>query len=292
MSRISGDCYQLTQEEVEHFHRTGYITLQDVVTEQELGGLEELYNRLIRKDVGMDFGEDYGDHSCPAGTPEEQWKMVNVTLPSVHYPPFSGNIFSRRALSIGRQLYPQHGSDMVWEYDQLLAKKPRRPDAVFPAHQDAGYWYTPLGIPTATATCSLAINDATELNGCLAVVPGSHKEQRTRPHEDSVGGGGDHLLQLRPQAGDEPSVLLPCQRGSCTVHDEWLVHSSPGNTSEGWRHTYVVAVRHSRMVEYERERGFRHSYRDKEALDRLRRTKEWEARGGGEQSRTTFSLSI
>jgi len=49
---------------------------------------------------------------------------------------------------------------MVWEYDQLLAKKPNRSDAVFPAHQDSGYWYTPTGLPTATATCSLAINDA------------------------------------------------------------------------------------------------------------------------------------
>ena len=116
-------------------------------------------------------------------------------MSSVHFPPFAGNLFERRGLSIARclqplmsnisdssdairfelyqpaffdsnsirQLYPQYGSAMVWEYDQLLAKKPNRlekpslvvllpkdqfymiieysdrPDAVFPAHQDSGW---------------------------------------------------------------------------------------------------------------------------------------------------------
>ena len=69
------------------------------------------------------------------------------------------------------------------------------------------------------------------------------------------------------------------------------VHSSPGNGSAGWRHTYVAAFRHRDMVgrkraecilsapqvSYERDRGFRHSYRDKEALERLGQTKQWEA---------------
>ena len=83
---------------------------------------------------------------------------------------------------------------------------------------------------------------------------------------------------------------MVCRRGWCTVHDEWLVHSSGGNSSDRfsdqinwfnrkgnlkkhcklwnqfyvkrWRHTYVVAFRHRDMVAYERERGFRHSYRN------------------------------
>merc|ERR1719193_415450 len=82
--------------------------------------------KLIRNETGVDFKEDYGDHSSPADLPQHQWKMINVTLPSVHFPPFAGNLFEQRGLSIARQLYHQHGSAMVWEYDQLLAKKTKQ----------------------------------------------------------------------------------------------------------------------------------------------------------------------
>ena len=82
------------------FHTDGYITLPDVLSEEELAPLEEIYMKLIRNsswhfniisisdqklysrnETGVDFKEDYGDHSSPAGTPQHEWKMINVTLP-------------------------------------------------------------------------------------------------------------------------------------------------------------------------------------------------------------------
>ena len=61
-------------------------------------------------------------------------------------------------------------------------------------------------------------------------------------------------------------------------HHTPQVHGSRGNLTPEWRHTYVTAFRHQDMVAYERQRGFRHSYRDTEALQTLRRTKAEEAR--------------
>ena len=52
--------------------------------------------------------------------------------------------------------------EIQWDYDQLLTKLPNRTNAKFPMHQDNGYWYIPKGVPTVTATCSLALNDADE----------------------------------------------------------------------------------------------------------------------------------
>lgn len=63
-------------------------------------------------------------------------------------------------------------------------------------------------------------------------------------------------------------------------HHTTQVHGSRGNLTPEWRHTYVTAFRHQDMVAYERQRGFRHSYRDTEALQTLRRTKAEEARDG------------
>ena len=43
------------------------------------------------------------------------------------------------------------------------------------------YW-PPWTAETATATCWLAVSDATVTNGCLRFVPGSHLEAELRPH--------------------------------------------------------------------------------------------------------------
>lgn len=57
------------------------------------------------------------------------------------------------------------------------------------------YW--PPTAETATATCWLAISDATEQNGCMRFVPGSHLEAEIRPHMP-----GQTLTHILPSAFD------------------------------------------------------------------------------------------
>src|SRR5436305_1563893 len=56
-------------------------------------------------------------------------------------------------------------------HDQGLFKPPRIGDEV-PWHQDNGYWKLE---PPGAASCWIALDDATLENGCMWVVPGSHK---------------------------------------------------------------------------------------------------------------------
>jgi ectoine hydroxylase-related dioxygenase (phytanoyl-CoA dioxygenase family) len=173
------------------------------------------------------------------------------------------NVFEQRATSIARQLI---GDDATLDYDQFLAKRPRRAGAVFAWHQDLGYW--PTGTPdTRTVTCSLALDDATPANGCLQVVPGSHREPALRPHRPSAWSTAPELREeahtLTVELGAEDRVVsLPVKRGCITVHDERIVHGSPGNGTDGWRRTYVVAHRSRATVAYERSIGFTHSHND------------------------------
>ena len=60
----------------------------------------------------------------------------------------------------------------------------------------------------------------------------------------------------------EPIETLCVPRGSVTIHDEYVVHGSPGNTTNGDRRTYVVAFRTADTVERERKAGFTHSHND------------------------------
>lgn len=259
---MSADHYPLTPAQVAAYARDGYLILPDVLTEAELAPLEAVFEGFIRGEVsGM--GRDFCDMSGPYGRAFEDFNLVNAVLPRVYEPTLQGNVFERRATSIARQLM---GDDATLDYDQFLAKRPQRPKAVFAWHQDLGYW--PTGTPdNRTVTCSLALDDATPENGCLRVVPGSHREPKLRPHRPSAWSTSPELrdeahtltVQLREQ---DEIVTLPVRRGSITVHDERIVHGSAGNQTDGWRRTYVVAHRSRETVAYERGIGFTHSHND------------------------------
>jgi ectoine hydroxylase-related dioxygenase (phytanoyl-CoA dioxygenase family) len=259
---IRGDEYLLAEQQVEAYLRDGYVVLPRVVSEAELAPLAAVFERFIRGEVpGM--GRDFCDMSGPYGRAFENFNLVNAVLPRVYEPSLAGNVFERRATSIARQLI---GEDSLLDYDQFLAKRPQRPDAVFAWHQDLGYW--PSGTPdTLTVTCSLALDDATLENGCLRVVPGSHLEPKLRSHRPAAWTSSPelrveaHTLSVALRA-DDHVVALPVRRGDITVHNERIVHGSPGNHTAGWRRTYVLAHRSRRTVEYERSIGFTHSHND------------------------------
>ena len=254
--------YALRPEEVELFNRDGHVTLRNVMSEAELATIEPLFDEFIRGEVsGM--GRDFCDMRGPYVRKFEDFSLVNAVLPHRYRPELRGNIYERRCLSIARQLI---GGTATFDYDQFLAKRPNKPDAVFTWHQDLGYWLT--GTPdTQTATCSLALDDADHENGCLAVISGSHKGP-LRPHRPLHGGGASgreisHILSIELTAEDKV-VELPVRRGDITVHDERIIHGSGGNRSNlRWRRTYVIAYRSRACVEYERSIGFTHSHNDK-----------------------------
>ena len=260
---IDGDNYWLSEEQIATYHRKGYIVLEEVITEPEIASFESVYQAFIAGEVpGM--GRDFCDMSGPYDRSFEDFQLVNAVLPRKYRPELVGNIYERRAESIGRQLI---GDQITLDYDQFLAKRPKKGGAKFAWHQDLGYW--PTGTPdTVTTTCSLALDDADEDNGCLQVVPGSHLETDLRPHRpmlssDDVDNREDsHVLtaELKPE---DQVVFLPVKRGSISVHNERIVHGSGGNQSERWRRTYIVAHRSKQTVDFEREIGFTHSHNDK-----------------------------
>ncbi len=253
-----GEDYILSEDEIARFHRDGYVTLRGVLTEAEIASIEPEFERFMRGEVtGM--GRDFCDMSGPYDRKFEDFSLVNAVLPRRYRPELRDNIYERRSASIARQLI---GDAATLDYDQFLAKRPAKPDAVFTWHQDLGYW--PTGTPDPlTATCSLALDDADSENGCLRVVPGSQKKG-LRPHRPLMGGNREksHILSVELTA-DDPVVELPLKRGDITVHDEMIIHGSGGNSSpHRWRRTYITAFRSRACVEFERAIGFTHSHND------------------------------
>ena len=260
-----GEQYILSEDQLSSFRREGYVHLEGVLSAQEVDALEADYGRLIRREIPVE-GKDYCDMSGNYERSAEEYGLINVMLPRRYHPAWRDNLLELRAASIAEQLC---GEGMRLDYDQLLAKAPKRSDAVFHWHQDLAYWIeTP---DPRTATIWMAMDDSTLENGCMRFVPGSNLDESLRPHHPLHGDREQsHTLICEVDEEREEVRPVPIRRGDVTVHDERVVHGSGGNNSAGWRRAYVVAFRSAETVSEERRRGFTHSHNDEpEVLGRV-----------------------
>lgn len=220
--------------------------------------IETEYMRFIKREVKVE-GRDFCDMSGDYSKPLEDYSIINIMLPSRYNPSLKGNVYERVAASIAEQLC---GEDLVVDYDQLLAKPPNKPDAMFHWHQDLGYW--PVTKDPRTASFWLAIDNSRVENGCLQFVPGSHLEPKLRTHEPLHGDRDkSHTMAATLTDADTP-LAVEIDRGDVTVHHERTVHGSAGNMSNSsWRRAWVLSYRARETVEEERKIGFTHSHNDK-----------------------------
>lgn len=267
--RRDGPRYHVSEEEHERFRREGYVHLRGVLSDAELAEIAAVYERFLKREIRVP-GKDLCDMSGDYTRAFEQYSIVNVMLPRRYYPPWQGNVYERRAASIAEQL---HGPGMELDYDQLLAKRPQKSDAVFEWHQDQAYW--PVLPDPRTATCWLAIDDSTLANGCMRFVPGSHLGP-IRPHRPLKGDRGEsHTLLTDVDPAHDEVRPVPIRRGDVTVHNERVIHGSGGNSTDGWRRAYVVAFRARATIAEERRLGFTHSHNDeKDVLEKVGFAKE------------------
>jgi phytanoyl-CoA hydroxylase len=280
---------RLSAEDIAAFHANGYITVRGIVRPEELEEAAAVFSSLMtgQRPVGggggsgsagggggvvPDMGKDVGEH-----TPG----LMNVTAFTLYHPLDTLGVFAAleaRCAAVAAQLYAGTGPPLARDYEQLLRKLPNRPDAVFPAHSDMNYWPRSASgaFDTRTATCSIAVNAASEGNGCLWVLPGSHKAGALYPGfrstlEGSRPEGGGVINVAVAEEDLARRVWLPLAAGDMTVHEEWIVHGSGGNTTgrQGGgggggvtRDTLIFAFRPPSAIALERSLGFRHSYND------------------------------
>jgi ectoine hydroxylase-related dioxygenase (phytanoyl-CoA dioxygenase family) len=119
---------------------------------------------------------------------------------------------------------------MYWE--QLVAKPPHA-HTELPWHQDDGYAPTD---PPGYATCWLALDDATEDNGCMHVIPRSHKLGilKHRMANATFRTGIDAY-----EDGVDP-VAAPLRKGCALLFNSLTLHHSGPNTTDIYRRAWIL----------------------------------------------------
>jgi Phytanoyl-CoA dioxygenase (PhyH) len=109
-----------------------------------------------------------------------------------------------------------------------------------PWHQDGHYW--PIR-PLATCTVWVALDRSDVGNGCLRVIPGSHRDKKLHDHlhEDRT----DLVLNQRMADGtfdETQAVDLELDPGQMSMHDVYMIHGAAANHSS--RRRTGVALRY------------------------------------------------
>ena len=163
----------LTQTQIDRFNEQGFLPYEDLLTPLEV---KALHQRL--EDIGnerVDFPDEYvqieprverGETQADPVRFNNVRKIWNLTK---HDPVFMELARHPRILGVVRSLI---GPDLKIYVDQTLCKPPRVGSAK-PPHQDSAYW-TSIDPPNLVI-CWIALNDATENNGCMRFISGSHK---------------------------------------------------------------------------------------------------------------------
>ena len=129
------------------------------------------------------------------------------------------------------------GPDIVI-WGTLITHKPAGSDFHFAWHQDSVF--CPFLDRARAATAWIALTESTLMNGCLRVLPGSHRRELAHAIVES----DDNILRQKQriaapvdEVGCEDVVL---RAGEMSVQDMALVHSSGANRSGAERVGFIV----------------------------------------------------
>ena len=128
------------------------------------------------------------------------------------------------------------GPDIAILTTRILSKPPSIGRPV-PWHQDAYFW--PLE-PCEAVSFWLAVDEVTEENGAMRVLPGGHGGKLL---EHVHIGKDENVLgeAIRPDLIDEDKAVVLCLgAGECSFHDIYLPHGSPPNRSDKRRCAFIV----------------------------------------------------
>ncbi len=163
----------LTDQQLAEFDENGFLLFPELLNQEEI--------QILREEIGR-LSTIESDHVVRERTGAAR------TIFRVHEDSGPTESSAFRALSrTPRVLEPVMqvlGDDEVYIYHSKINTKVAIEGTVWLWHQDYGYWYWD-GVPEPQpVTFMISLEEATEMNGCLYLVPGSHKLGRQEPYAD------------------------------------------------------------------------------------------------------------
>ena len=217
----------LTQEQIDFYHKHGYLKYGPILTDEEVELYREEYEREMAIAIEQKTGRNLSSSDGGVATESEQqvYQIVNICDRNIH---FRKLLYHEKILQIVADLM---GPSIQLFHDQALYKPPHSGGAVF-WHQDNGYWECR---PASLMSCWITFDDVVRESGAMQVIPGSH----LNPVWHEVGTRGGTLREIQGVDESQAEVIdLPA--GGCMFHHCQTLHYTEPNVTDRKRRAHAI----------------------------------------------------
>ncbi len=207
---------QLTEREKEQFHQDGFLIVPALFNKDEMLQLLQIAksDRAILEDA-------YAKKDA-AGN-ESKLAVRN----ELDHSPYAAIVRSKRVAGNMEFLL----QDEVYHYHHKMMLKEPKVGGAWEWHQDYGYWYNNGCLYPDMASCMLAVDQATQANGCLQVIRGSHHMGRIEHGKTGDQTGAD-LQRVEVALQRLELVFCELNPGDAVFFHSNTLHRSDRNGSE------------------------------------------------------------
>ncbi len=221
---------RLTPEQLRAYRREGYLIYNHpVLTPEKFSRLRTCFDKILA--------------DLPATeTPE------SMDVPHFMHPELFEWAFDDAILDL---VEPITGPDIALFSTHFICK-PKGNGKRVPWHEDSAYWKGQV-TPMEVVTVWLALDPSTKENGCMMVIPRTHREGQLgfsdySNVDASKNVFGNEIIQAHRDDSKRVDIVL--QPNQCSLHDGRIQHGSEPNTSNlrrcGWTLRFTsTAVKYS-----------------------------------------------
>ena len=209
----------LTADQIGFYEENGYLGLENVLAPEEIEELRQVTDDFVEQSRAVSENTEF--FGLEPGHTAEAPRVRRVRSPVSQHPVYERMMRHEAILGLVAQLI---GPNIRLNGDKLNMKSPGYGSPV-EWHQDwAFYPHT----NDSLLAVGVVMDDTLLENGCLLVIPGSHKGPLLSHHQDGVfvGAVTDQALPT------SEAIPIELKAGGISIHHVRTLHASAANTSE------------------------------------------------------------
>jgi ectoine hydroxylase-related dioxygenase (phytanoyl-CoA dioxygenase family) len=208
----------LDEKQIAFYREQGYLGVEGVLSAEEVAQLRRVTDEFVERSRQVAQHDEVFDLE-PGHTPQRP-KLRRIKNPAAHHPVYDQALRHRGILDMVAQLV---GPSIRYNGQKLNLKSAEFGSPV-EWHQDwAFYPHTNDDL----LAVGIAIDDMTLENGCLLVIPGSHRGPILDHHQNGRFAGA----VTQADFDDGAAVPVQVRAGGISIHHARLLHGSLPNTS-------------------------------------------------------------